>query len=207
MVVCVFKSNHYKKPNCLTPLTLSINIVAGPEVSDGAHEVVDCAQTRKFCNGPIGPLSQRIQSLSVSALSLEEQKILQSLERLNQRLQCQFHLKSCAFNPHSQSLYVYHRLRWGQYLLILPYVCVSCFNVSKCQQLFSWSLPLDLTDVQNTAGGNPAVRGIFTLGPAFVSIAHVFRGSDLFPWNNVTCSQLCPLFRSSHPWRTRRVRL
>ncbi len=90
--VC-FKSNHYKKPNCLTPLTLSINIVAGPEVSDGAHEVVDCAQTHKFCNGPIGPLSQRIQSLSVSALSLEEQKILQSLERLNQRLQCQFHFK------------------------------------------------------------------------------------------------------------------
>ncbi len=72
---------------------------------------------------------------------------------------------------------------------------------SKCQQLFSWSLPLDLTDVQNTASGNPAVRGIFTLGPAFVSIAHVFRGSDLFPWTNVTCSQLCPLFLSSHPWR------
>ncbi|XP_016416327.1 centrosomal protein of 126 kDa-like [Sinocyclocheilus rhinocerous] len=81
----------------------------GPEVSDGAHEVEDCAPTHKICNGPIGPLSQRIQSLSVSALSLEEQKILQSLERLNQRLQY----------------------------------------------------------VQDTAGGNPAVRGIFTLGPAF----------------------------------------
>ncbi|KAL1256689.1 hypothetical protein QQF64_012234 [Cirrhinus molitorella] len=79
------------------------------EVSDGAHEEVDCAQTHKFCNGPIGPLSQRIQSLSVSALSLEEHKILQSLERLNQRLQY----------------------------------------------------------VQDTAGGNPAVRGIFALGPAF----------------------------------------
>uniref|UniRef100_A0A8C1S749 Centrosomal protein 126 n=1 Tax=Cyprinus carpio TaxID=7962 RepID=A0A8C1S749_CYPCA len=80
-----------------------------PEVSDGAHEVEDCAQTHKICNDPIGPLSQRIQSLSVSALSQEEQKILQSLERLNQRLQY----------------------------------------------------------VQDTAGGNPAVKGIFTLGPAF----------------------------------------
>ncbi|XP_050990990.1 centrosomal protein of 126 kDa isoform X1 [Labeo rohita] len=81
----------------------------GPEVSDSAHEVADCAQTHKFCYGPIGPLSQRIQSLSVSALSLEEQKILQSLERLNQRLQY----------------------------------------------------------VQDTAGGNPAVKGIFALAPAF----------------------------------------
>ncbi|XP_043120189.1 centrosomal protein of 126 kDa [Puntigrus tetrazona] len=81
----------------------------GPEMSDGSHEVVDCAQTHKFCNAPIGPLSQRVQSLSVSDLSLEEQKILQSLERLNQRLQY----------------------------------------------------------VQDTAGGNPAVRGIFTLAPAF----------------------------------------
>ncbi|XP_016307520.1 centrosomal protein of 126 kDa-like isoform X2 [Sinocyclocheilus anshuiensis] len=81
----------------------------GPEASDSAHEVVDCAQTHKFYNSPIGPLSQRIQSLSVSALSLEEQKILQSLERLNQRLQY----------------------------------------------------------VQDTAGGNPAVKGIFALGPAF----------------------------------------
>ncbi|XP_073706259.1 centrosomal protein of 126 kDa [Garra rufa] len=81
----------------------------GPEMSDGAQEVVDCAQTQKFCNGPIGPLSQRIQSLSVSALSLEEQKILQSLERLNQRLQY----------------------------------------------------------VQDTTVGNSAVRGIFTLAPAF----------------------------------------
>ncbi len=61
---------------------------------------------------------------------------------------------------------------------------------SKCQQLCSWSLPLGLTDVQNTAGGNPSVRGIFTLGPTFVSIAHVFRGSDLFPWTNVTFSPL-----------------
>ncbi|XP_026143470.1 centrosomal protein of 126 kDa-like isoform X1 [Carassius auratus] len=80
----------------------------GPEVSDGAQEVEDCAQTHKISNCPIGTLSQRIQSLSVSAVSKEEQKILQSLERLNQRLQY----------------------------------------------------------VQDTAGGNPAVRGIFTLGPA-----------------------------------------
>ncbi|XP_048025341.1 centrosomal protein of 126 kDa isoform X1 [Megalobrama amblycephala] len=81
----------------------------GPEVSDAAHEVVDSAQTHKSCNGPVGPQSKRIQSLTISALSLEEQRILQSLERLNQRLQY----------------------------------------------------------VQDTAGGNPAVSGIFALGPAF----------------------------------------
>lgn len=73
--------------------------VTGPEVSGGAHEVVDCAQTHKSCNGPAGPQSQRMRSLSISALSLEEQRILQSLERLNQRLQCQFHFKFCTFNP------------------------------------------------------------------------------------------------------------
>ncbi|KAK7152254.1 hypothetical protein R3I94_008548 [Phoxinus phoxinus] len=79
----------------------------GPELSD-AHEVVDCAQTHKSCNGPVGPQSQRMQSLGISALSLEEQRILHSLERLNQRLQY----------------------------------------------------------VQDTAGGVPAVRGIFAVGPA-----------------------------------------
>ncbi|XP_077050634.1 centrosomal protein of 126 kDa isoform X1 [Siphateles boraxobius] len=80
----------------------------GPEVSDGAHEVVDCAQTHKSCNRPVGPQSQRLRSLSISALSLEEQRIMQSLERLNQRLQY----------------------------------------------------------VQDPAGGGPAVRGIFAVGPA-----------------------------------------
>ncbi|XP_039540078.1 centrosomal protein of 126 kDa isoform X1 [Pimephales promelas] len=80
----------------------------GLEVSDGAHEVVDWAQTHKSCIGPVGPHSQRMQSLSISALSLEEQRILQSLDRLNQRLQY----------------------------------------------------------VQDTAGGGPALRGIFAVGPA-----------------------------------------
>ncbi|XP_021329001.2 centrosomal protein of 126 kDa isoform X1 [Danio rerio] len=81
----------------------------GPEVSDGAHEVVDCPQAHKSYIGSTVPQNQRTHSLNIGALSLEEQKILQSLERLNQRLQY----------------------------------------------------------VQDTAAGNPTVRGIFALGPAF----------------------------------------
>lgn len=61
--------------------------------------------------------------------------------------------------------------------------------------------------MQDTAGGIPAVRGIFAVGPALVSTGHVLRWSDLFPGCNVTRSLLCPLSLSSHPCRTRPVRL
>ncbi|KAI7802746.1 centrosomal protein of 126 kDa [Triplophysa rosa] len=79
------------------------------EVTDGEHDPRDWVQSHKTCNAPIGPHSQRMQSLNISALTLEEQKILQSLERLNQRLQY----------------------------------------------------------VRDTAGGNPAVKGIFASAPGF----------------------------------------
>lgn len=86
---------------------------------------------------------------------------------------------------------------------------VSCFRqlcLLACA-LAHTSWLLDLTDVQDTAVGIPAVRGIFTVGPALVSTGHVLRWSDLFPWCNVTRSLLCPLSLSSHPCRTRPVRL
>ncbi|TRZ01913.1 hypothetical protein DNTS_028603 [Danionella cerebrum] len=72
---------------------------------DGTQEAVDCAQNHPSCSVPQIP---KAFSHCTSTLSLEEQKILQSLQRLNQRLQ----------------------------------------------------------DVQDTAGGNPAVRGIYALDPA-----------------------------------------
>ncbi|XP_051512312.1 centrosomal protein of 126 kDa-like [Myxocyprinus asiaticus] len=54
------------------------------DVTDGGHDTLDLSQSHQ--NSTV-PQSQGTKSLSVSALSLEEQKILQSLDRLNQRLQ------------------------------------------------------------------------------------------------------------------------
>nr|XP_055030842.1 centrosomal protein of 126 kDa isoform X1 [Misgurnus anguillicaudatus] len=81
------------------------NAVDNGEVTDGGHDAV--VQSHRTCNAPTGP--QNLQSLSINTLTMEEQKILHSLERLNQRLQY----------------------------------------------------------VKDTAGGNPAVKGIFNLAPAF----------------------------------------
>ncbi|XP_051953516.1 centrosomal protein of 126 kDa-like isoform X2 [Xyrauchen texanus] len=54
------------------------------DVTDGGHDTLDLSQSHQ--NSTV-PQSQGTKSLSVSALSLEEQKVLQSLDRLNQRLQ------------------------------------------------------------------------------------------------------------------------
>ncbi|XP_073671835.1 centrosomal protein of 126 kDa isoform X1 [Paramisgurnus dabryanus] len=90
-----------------TPHPDKNNAVDNGEVTDGGHDAVAWVQSHRTYNAPTGP--QNLRSLSINTLTLEEQKILHSLERLNQRLQY----------------------------------------------------------VKDTAGGNPAVKGIFNLAPVF----------------------------------------
>lgn len=68
--------------------TFSLSCLLGSEVIDGDEQVaVDSAHFQRA--------AELLQSQrGLSALSLEEQKLLHSLDRLNHRLQCKLHLLS-----------------------------------------------------------------------------------------------------------------
>lgn len=68
--------------------TFSLSCLVWSNVIDGDEQVaVDSAQFQRA--------AEFLQSQrGLSALSLEEQKLLQSLDRLNHRLQCKFHPSS-----------------------------------------------------------------------------------------------------------------